>query len=39
MGVVTAALAVTGVVIWWKKRAARQRRDTLVASAHANPAE
>jgi uncharacterized iron-regulated membrane protein len=39
MGVVTAALAVTGVVIWWKRRAARQRRDTPVASAHANPAE
>ena len=26
MGLVTAALSVTGVVIWWKKRAARQRR-------------
>jgi hypothetical protein len=28
MGLITAALSVTGIVIWWKKRAARQRRKT-----------
>jgi uncharacterized iron-regulated membrane protein len=31
MGLVVATLSVTGVVIWWRKRAARERRDHVAA--------
>ncbi len=43
MGLVTAALSITGIVIWWKKRAARQSRKitqaTRSAKAKLAPAE
>jgi uncharacterized iron-regulated membrane protein len=38
MGLVVATLSVTGVVIWWRKRAARERRDHVAAERrHAIP--
>ena len=40
MGLVTATLSITGVVIWWRKRAVRQRRTHARAQRHAAaPAE
>lgn len=33
MGLVVAMLAVTGVVIWWKKRVARRHRETTQREA------